>query len=493
MISVAAASLATGWTRAASRRPDGTSDNAHERHKVAAMVHLVLVATAAALVGNTAPGAAWAQAELDTAMPAHVSAATNDLAQLRTGNPADQDRRIFLFHRTSGGLRHKVWTGTNATGAWSAWTWRNQPEVGGDAPLSSSLVSLGGMYVEPSTGVWTARFTAAYNFRLFSPGGGVSVGLPMWRQTPGLYSFVHLAPPTNAAGLDFIPSTGITWLDGSTQRQNLFGVAIQLDRDRHVVGHSLRELWHDGSTWRYADHDRPQGRFYLRVGPSSAIWTNALGYGNGYVFATADTADLWALWYDTRSCASWCWFPLGQPDGGIADMRAPVALQYHVDGRRRIAVFVTAKAEDGYHLYSRYTDGSDWRPWTDHGAPPNLVRGKGFELSNGVVWRDGSTLRINLFGTTDPVDRLSSGLPTHTGGHLVDFFWDGSVWSWGSLTVLPETRDWGPAGVHPVRLRVSGAAVVDAGPWQRISVFGEDELGTVWERAWSGTWNWQRH
>jgi hypothetical protein len=104
-------------------------------------------------------------------------------------------------------------------------------------------------------------------------------------------------------------------------------------------------------------------------------------------------------------------------------------------------------------------------------------------------------LRINLFGTTDFEDTLTSGLPTHQGGRLIEFFWNGEGWQWGQIEALPVSHDWGQSvGVQPFRFRVNSAVAVDAGPWEKISVFGEDEDCQVWERTWDGfQWQWQQH
>jgi len=133
-------------------------------------------------------------------------------------------------------------------------------------------------------------------------------------------------------------------------------------------------------------------------------------------------------------------------------------------------VFVVAEAADGYHLYGRYSDtlSGFTSAWGDYGQPPIPPypgqRDKGFDMTNAVVWHAGNTLRINVFGTTDFEDSLSSGQEAHKGGKLIELFWDGvrSFWRWGQIQSLPVLRDWGGSiGIEPVRLRVTSTAVID--------------------------------
>jgi hypothetical protein len=167
----------------------------------------------------------------------------------------------------------------------------------------------------------------------------------------------------------------------------------------------------------------------------------------------------------------------------------------------RVNVFVSARTDDGYHLYSRHFDGSEWQDWQDWGQPPNrplnTPQDAGFDMNTAMVWytADG-TLRINMFGHRDRVALSTSGLSTHTGGDLVEFVWDGARWTWGRPLQFPET-EWfeveGEWREMPLWFLPMNAATVDTRSWERLSLFGEDEWGRTWEYYWDGRWNWRQH
>jgi hypothetical protein len=204
----------------------------------------------------------------------------------------------------------------------------------------------------------------------------------------------------------------------------------------------------------------------------------------------------------TGTATGWCWTDLGAP-AGTTEMRTPTAVVYPMGSARRVAVFVPVQRNGRWELWGRYSDDRrTFNGWQNFGTPPQLtytgVSRAGFDLSAGVVYWQGSTLRINLFGTTTPYDHASSGLTAHGGGHLMELFWDGASWRWGLDQQPPGSHTWNvqeqSTQVTGPRIQTMSASVVDTPSWERISVFGEDEFGRTWELAWNGGgWAWQQH
>jgi hypothetical protein len=431
----------------------------------------------------------------ETHPPIKVAAAVNDLSELRVGG--DQDTRMFLFRVTASGLEQKVWSGTSATGSWDpGWTPRNQSTVRGQGPEGTSIAALGGEYFSSTYGIYLPRFNAFYDFTNAS--GQLRVGAPSWNWLPSGYSWSELQPPGSGG---FQPWSGFAWRNGQALRINMFGTVATKGSDGIVYYRSLRELWYNGSSWAFTEHGRPPGGSitHVRMGPSSAVWTNPTGVGEGYVFVTGSDEQLHYRYYSTTTCPGWCWDPvqLGRP-ARARWMRTPVALTYSLGGRRRVTVFVSAETGDGQHLYSRHHNGSSWEEWQDWGIAPGIDpldatpanTRPGFDMTSGVVWWDRGVLRINLFGTTDRGTRRIDGRSVPTGGKLVNFFWDGSRWSWGQTVPSPGTYD----GVNPRQLQTMSAAVVNTRTWTRLSVFAVDHWGVTLERYWDGSsWSWRTH
>jgi hypothetical protein len=466
------------------------------------MKRISLAAAVAALsLGTAATGRAQTY---EHHPPVTVGAAVNNMSHLRTGDPADQDKRMFLFRRSPGGIRWKVWQGTSdAVGSWSAWTTRTDSSVAAEGPLGTSIAPVGGETFSSTYGIYLPRFHAFFDFTTSS--GESRLGKPEWTWLNTSYRFDALTVPASGSQRGFQPWSSIAWRVGGAVRYNVFGLKANVQAGTWPIIWStgLREACFDGTSWSISEHGAPSGVSYLRLGPQCAAWTNPTGWGRGYVFASADDGNLYCRAYAPGG--SWTWVNLGRPERTL-DMRTPLAVAYgspgasSVNNGKRVAVFVVCNTETGYRLFGRYSDsGTSFSAWHSYGAPALTPNGgdQGFDMTGGAVWYAGSTLRINLFGTTDKVDRLSSGLGTHEGGRLVEYFWDGATWRWGQNLTIDE-ESWytyfGGGGFHKTRVQTMNVAVVETQSWERISVFCEDEYGRTWERAWTGsTWVWIQH
>jgi hypothetical protein len=169
---------------------------------------------------------------------------------------------------------------------------------------------------------------------------------------------------------------------------------------------------------------------------------------------------------------SFAWHSLGSPSGFVYG--APLAIKYYTNvpiagGLGRIVVLAVARDGSGdYELEMQYHDGNGWASsWTHVGAPAALGGDK-FKLTSAVVWYDGQAnqmvnLRINAFGYSEA--RGSSK------GRLVEFFWNGGSWSFGTVRTAPDGEDF----------RTTHSAVVDEGSRDRIVVVGRTSGGRIYE------------
>ena len=211
------------------------------------------------------------------------------------------------------------------------------------------------------------------------------------------------------------------------------------------------------------------------------------------------------------------WHDDGQGDAGWVDLGTPVPPPSNIVGRPlavswinpatgfyTVNVFVVARREEGntrWELYERFwvDDGSSpategWRPWSNHGSPrwdpydPSkgqlLDSDTRWRLTTGVTWELGGVVRMNVFGHADPeTDRDGVEQPRR----LVEYVWDGSVWTWGFHHPPP------PSGFG---VKTISAAWVNKDDAIRLSVAGRDEQGHILERyylidrdGWKG-WFW---
>jgi hypothetical protein len=441
--------------------------------------------------------------------PVDVTATVNKSPTAR-GQPADH--QMWTFRRDGNAVKRRIWSSTldEPVGSWGSTTTITQSDVAGEPVFGTSMVAHAGEHFDAPFSTWLPRFgvvldalDSSSRHRMFRALSTFAWGTS-W----------EAAPVGSAA---FQPFSSFTWRQANTtHRVNAFG----LNQFDFPFGQTLAEHWFDGSTWRFTDHGRPRigdtaAVFdHLNMGPGATVWSNPNGLGRGWVFVTADDLSLEARKWGGKVCdfddgldegrsapanTTWCWQSLRMPDD-ISEMRTPVAVGYQGD---KVMVFVAAKSNGlsdpfGWTLYGRHFDGTEWHEWENFGRPPArfFPRGgelDGFDLTAGAVFTDNSgRLRINIFGTTTPIDEDSAGLPIHDGGRLIEFYWDGTTWSWGNPILTPATQ-W-IAGRHEiVRIQTMDVEVVDAATWDRISVIARDELGRVWEYVFRGTsWSWQQ-
>jgi hypothetical protein len=289
------------------------------------------------------------------------------------------------------------------------------------------------------------------------------------------------------------------WFDGQNHRLSVFGASFIVQAPAHKA---LHEFHWDGQGWDWTNHGLPDAWVAgLQVGPTNAVWDR--DRQNGYVFVAAEPHDrrrapeLFVRLYTHIDVfvhvAGWVWESLGNPlpDPNLlgAAMREPVAVSRVEDGLFKINVMVMVKRVDFvqqtqlWELWERHYDGAQWQGWSNHGLLPGSVPAPfdpfgqspepDLNLTTGVVWHDGDTLRINFFGMTAD------------GSRLVEFFWDGNEWQYGINVPGPNRM-----GFTPATSAVLG---------QYITIVGRADNGEVWELFWGpqvpgfqGNWRYRR-
>lgn len=431
-----------------------------------------------------------AQADYPFHPAVHASAAVNTHGARRAG---EADDRMYLFKSTGRGVTVKEWSGRDATGSWSAERSFTQNEMDGSTPLGTSIAAYAGEVFHDDFEVFLPRFGAAVNFE--TAASALRVGFPTVNWFLNARFWQSLASPSTGWGDDLQPMARFSWASGGALRVNVFGNAVEPCRyhpSTQACDMPLREAWFDGAQWRFTDHGVPPGNTQVHLGPHSAVWDHR--NARGYVFAVGDDDQLWLRGWNT-GCGGWCWQPLEAPDR-TRDLRTPVAMTYWGG---RVQVFVPGRTDDGFHLYGRHFDGRDWHDWQDYGKPNNLQESSygghaGFDLTGAAVWYTANgTLRINVFGTLDAVNRPAYSAAPHDGGQITEFLWDGARWTWGNPRLFPVLSDRENSRRDPMprRFQTMDVAVVEGRGWERISVFGEDEIGGTWEYFWDGAgWHW---
>jgi len=215
-----------------------------------------------------------------------------------------------------------------------------------------------------------------------------------------------------------------------------------------------------------------------------------------------------ALWYDDGA-GNASWFNLGVPlASGSQIIGNPVAFTWYNGTLNRTSVnlFVVARSSEGNgraELYERYwsVDGNTpvaspehWAAWNSHGSPrwdPDddskghlLEAETSWRLTTALTWQYNGVDRVNVFGYANPeTDRDGVAQPRR----LVEYYWDGSVWKWGTPHEPP------PSGLG---VRTQSASWVHKDGTTRISVACRDEAGGIQERyflidsnGWNG-WQW---
>lgn len=250
-------------------------------------------------------------------------------------------------------------------------------------------------------------------------------------------------------------------------------------------------------------------------GPNSAILVKRTVGGQAvnqvFVFVTREPEgvsgqDGLAVWHDDGAGGSG-WLDLGtpvQPPSRIVGPPLAVSWGNPATGHVTVNVFVVARRTEGqnrWELWERFRvdDGSSpasegWLPWNNHGSPrwdpydaskgQLLERGTKWNLTTGVTWQLDGVDRMNLFGEAEPeTDRDGTAQPRR----LVEYVWDGSVWTWGFHHRPP------PSGLG---VRSLSSAWTNKNGDIRISIACREESGAILERyyiidqqGWHG-WFW---
>ncbi len=406
---------------------------------------------------------------------------------------------IVLLRVLENRVQVKYWNGEGWSTGWSGWMDIVAP-VGAIRDTGSYFTALAWIDVGNSHYRWNGFFSFQSSPALDDP-IGLKTGTP-WEDLFNVH-WVEMTPPTihspNSVITGFEPRSSFSWINGNKNRLNIFGVAKSNTSSAAI---SVRELWWDGGTWLWNDHGRPPGTLRVTVGAQSAIWPAGNNNHYAFVFVTsheenpAGHSHLWARYWHDVNALNWQWVDLGYP-GNVHTLREPLTFSY-LDvrtGKPHINVFVAGAdpATNRWQLYNRQWFDGNWGGWEVWGSPPGAGAGtsSGFHLTSGVVWHDGPTLRINLFGYTEVTNppQGNTGFNNRPGalGFLINFWWNGSNWGWGETLAPPSN----------LPLRTISSSGYSSNGRNRISVFARDSAGTVFERFWDTAiaqeWRWLQH
>lgn len=406
----------------------------------------------------------------------HGQGTSAAVVQSQTG----QGPRLLVAQTTARGIR---WTSLDS-GRWTAWK---------DAPCQLSLIDAG---ASPALAGWRESDGWAH-FNLFIEAAGQT-------QRTTVVQEVRWDFGNTASGQDIVNCEVKRTRDTDDARgfRPLSALGWPTSNSFGIFGSSVHRV--DPTTLRY----RP--REFTRIGnvlgnpssfrdPVSSRWSGAnridfsrnpaVVWESGFNFERfmafvqeRNGLRVTMLYFPSSSSPSTdLEIPLGAPSGCVS-LDAPHLLTHNGPNQSPLNVFVVAGMPNGErHLMERFapagpTIPASWGPWTDHGRPPGALQGAdNFQINAAVVWREhpSQTLRVNLFGTR--------------GGQLIDYWWNGGTWQWG--TALPFPNDMG-SGCKIV----DAAAIMVPNEQPRISVFALDSQDRLWERVWDWAgwrWNWR--
>ena len=428
---------------------------------------------------------------------------------------------IVLMVRTESGLATSFWndqTNYSTGGGWGFWVDHEFAQSSRLEENEMPLVS----WIDPPTG----RFRVNGFFTFNDPNNNLVFATPFWELPMGVGAGFGLdfkvPPDVPGVGAFFIPFTAVSWYEGKQEgRLNVFGlVSFGPPTARKL---SLREFWWDGQNWNWTDHPSPdEDIITMRLGQGGFTFPENKGYKQAFLFVITNAggtpADTAVQLYHWTFENNWQWHNLGRPEDDVITMRSPVAVSYinSATGRTEVSVFITGqnRRTEIWQLYERHWNGEDiddWEDWRSWGRPPFVPtdRAEGFNefaMTCGVVWYYGTTLRINLFGYTeffpDPSGSTTeNGEELWQGGQLIEFWWNGTTWQWGSQAVeeayTPDRIIDDSGRLNAVPLSVSSAVVTTKDSRIHLSVFGLDVWGRIWERFWDShtntAWTWFRH
>lgn len=306
-----------------------------------------------------------------------------------------------------------------------------------------------------------------------------------------------------------------TWQDDGPNRpeERLVRTTIAID-----AGGSARSLQNEPAAMPVlmGPIDGVDKEMLVEPGANSAVRVPRVRNGNPesqtFVFVKREPDGMdghegLAVWLENDQGQE-AWLDLGTPVAPPSEIVGePLAFAWRnaTTGLYTVNVMVVARRDEGntrYEVYERFwhDDGSSpavegWRPWSNHGSPrwdpydaskgQLLEPGTRFRLTGAVVWELDGVTRVNVIGYANPeTDRDGVSQPHR----LVEYVWDGAVWTWGFHHEPP------PSGLG---VRAHSAAWTDTGGTIRISIAGRDTDGGIYERfylidqstGWSG-WFW---
>jgi hypothetical protein len=141
-----------------------------------------------------------------------------------------------------------------------------------------------------------------------------------------------------------------------------------------------------------------------------------------------------------------------------------------------------------FQLFERYWNGAltgnpsagtetlSWGGWNNYGQPfdsatgGNLLKAdKKYFMTCGRVWKQGSTLRVDLFGYVPYYEHpmTNAGTP----GKLLRFFWNGG-WYWDAAVGSADGEN----------IRTTSCFAIDEASYDRVSVIARSGAGRIYER-----------
>lgn len=468
---------------------------------------LPLLAALGSLLG---PAAAVAQTTASNFAVPNISEHSPGAAAIRRSN--SNELRLFAVSRQGLSERHFLRVPGSPDAGWFAWEHQGKPDATASDPAQWRR------FLAMTSG-WGGTGLDVFGFFDFPENsgdekigiahlstrstGGPPYALDFWWegvQRPPGGIFPELFNPRAVAVSDTSSELDVFGTNSDDGRPSAFGTTPLL----RLHGHQSAP-----ATWSFSAQNLGQPRINgasanVSLGPQSTA-TAVLGRPPAppatthfvFVKASLPTEDRVTFATGDLVGGAFTWgIDLGLPRvGQMVD--APLVVSYDLNGCygcvgfRRITVWVTMFDRDaGRHsLWERHFDArtnvpsdprqmAQWSPWQTFGSPAGLDSRTPFRLTSGLVWFQGSTLRINMFGYTD-----SDGAGPE---RIVEFYWSGGGWFWGAPSLRTPPSG---AGVRTMSATVLQSAISNS-TYTRLSVFartggtgnpGATDVGHVWE------------
>ncbi|MEO8585267.1 MAG: hypothetical protein ABI584_03840 [Acidobacteriota bacterium] len=469
---------------------------------------LSLIAGLASLLG---PAAAIAQTTADNFAIPDISEHSPGAAAIRRSN--SNELRLFAVSKQGLSERHFLRVPGAPDAGWFAWKHQGKPVATASDPAQWRRFM-------PMTAEWGSQGPDAFGFFDYPQvSGGEKLGI-------GHLSSRNIASPPYATDFQWEtaqnPPGGIapelfnprTVVSNDTSLElDVFGTNSDDGRpSAHGVTPLLRLHGHKSApaTWSFTPQNLGQPKINgvaanVSLGPQSTA-TALLGQSIGPAVArhfVVVKASLPAEDHVTFATGDLVGGPftwgidLGLPRvGQMVDAPLVVAYEWKdcpscYGTYKRITVWVVMydRSADRHILSERHFDAkanapsdpgqiAQWSPWQSFGSPAGLDGRTPFRLTSGLLWFQGSTLRINMFGYTDG----DAAGPER----IVEFYWSGNGWYWGSPSLRTPPSG---AGVRTLSATVLQSALPNP-IYTRLSVFartggtsnpGATDVGHVWE------------